>query len=438
LKIIIAFVALMLTTNHIAVASISIELPSDPGMMAVKAVVFPEAETEESWYRLYRPGGYTDQTLENFSRGDTRGILLVHSLEDIMGAAGCFTRMWNKNHPNDQRIPVQNTVEEFHTLFSNEEFVSHYAEYVLAQRYLISGSVVAFNEQGQFTLDETFSPVSFIMKVPPQCIVVTAVSDAHTEVSYAPFSKTAGAFEREKYGVQALEYADKLSSLDSLLRYPFLRPRNELNDTFDTDMNEIAFLSCTKGVSEEFSRPQVVGVLINKHLKFQQLDYGNGVRNRQYIDAAKEYAKSTGLPTIEIDQPRASLFQSEASEVIADWFGFSTDFGEDYGTAFGEDYGYYCNGKNYHYRLLSAEQTATEKTGNELVKEILSSIPPSLDFMAKKYSAEDKKNAQEKALEKAFEEIPKYREVCEILNSLKVKGQKYLMSQEQLAGYGLH
>jgi len=350
LKIIIAFVALMLTTNHIAVASISIELPSDPDMMAVKAVVFPEAETEESCYRLYRPGGFTDQTLENFSRGDTRGIFLVHSLEDIMGAAGCFTKMWNENHPDDQRIPVQNTAEEFHTLFSNEEFVSHYAEYVLAQRYLISGSVVAFNEQGQFTLDETFSPVSFIMKVPPQCIVVTAVSDAHTEVSYAPFSQTAGSFEREKYGVQALEYAGELSSLDSLLRYPFLRPRNELNDTFDTDMNEIAFLSCTKGVSEEFSRPQVVGVLINKHLKFQQLDYGNGVRNRQYIDAAKEYAKSTGLPTIEIGQASYSLNQLKASEVIADWFGVSADFGV--------DYFHYCNGRNYHPRLLSAEQTA--------------------------------------------------------------------------------
>jgi hypothetical protein len=112
--------------------------------------------------------------------------------------------------------------------------------------------------------------------------------------------------------------------------------------------------------------------------------------------------------------------------VIADWFGFSTDFGE--------DYGYYCNGKNYHYRLLSAEQTATEKTGDELVNEILSSIPRSLDFMAEKYSAEDKKNAQKQA----FLQIPEYQIVCEILNSLKVKGQKYLMSQEQLAGYGLH
>jgi len=54
--------------------------------------------------------------------------------------------------------------------------------------------------------------------------------------------------------------------------------------------------------------------------------------------------------------------------------------------------------------------------------------------MAKKYSAEDKKNAQKQA----FLQIPEYQIVCEILNSLKVKGQKYLMSQEQLAGYGLH
>jgi len=115
----------MFNADHIAATS---ELPSDPDMMAVNAVVFPKPKTRESWDRLYRPGGLTDQTLENFSRGDARGILLVHSLEDIMGAAVCFIQMWNKNHPDDQRCLIRNTLEEFHELFTDKEFVDHYAD----------------------------------------------------------------------------------------------------------------------------------------------------------------------------------------------------------------------------------------------------------------------------------------------------------------------
>ena len=92
-----AFVALMLTTNPATASSfaasasagtVAIEVPSDPAIVGVNTVQYLHPEGAASWDALYRPGGYTDQTLANFSRDDSRGIFLVHTLEENLGNVG--------------------------------------------------------------------------------------------------------------------------------------------------------------------------------------------------------------------------------------------------------------------------------------------------------------------------------------------------------------
>jgi hypothetical protein len=147
---------------------IGIEIPSDPSIVGITVTPFSHPAVQASWDAL---PSFTHQTLANFSRGDKRGFLMVHSFEDIMGVPSHFTRMWNLNHSRDQRhlSPVKQSMqgfaEAFHKAFSAEEIVNHYTLYLLAQRDLISCSVLALNTAKERSLTSVFSQVSLILDV---------------------------------------------------------------------------------------------------------------------------------------------------------------------------------------------------------------------------------------------------------------------------------
>lgn len=326
IKSILLVVAVMLSTNPVLVSSSSvsgsIRIPSDPDIMGVKAVQYPHPKTRESWESLYKPGGFTDQTLENFCRGDKRGVFIVHSLEDIMGATTCFYKMWIESHLADRRTPATaepRAAAEFHERFK-DEFVSHYISYVLARRYIIAGSVVAFNDEPQFTLGETFLSVSFIMKVPPECIVMATPSDASSPVYYAhPKSQS---YEISSQKVECTKVVDRAyvsgaaQSLDSIMRCPEIETVTSASDQYVLGMNEVAFLSCAVDEAGYIYRPEVVGVFINNLGCTWKGAYGSEHRNYAYIEAAKAYAEAAGLPIIDVSKEAPPLFSADQASKL--------------------------------------------------------------------------------------------------------------------------
>jgi len=265
------------------------------------------------------------------------------------------------------------------------------------------------------------------MRVPPECIVVTSMQDARTAVSYAPLSETSGAYERQRYSDIAREGACKLRSLDSLIRYPYMMAnihpsssdQHTEYDDFHNEMNEVAFLSCAKGMSGEIYIPQVVGVFIDR-----------SAINSLYIDAGREYATSAGLPIIGIYEIRAGFSQPLAHEIITGWFEASKSFNADI-----MNYQTYRPLGNGFDQYLTEDQQAILEEGLRRVRAILTmhEVECGIDG-APIYSTE----AIARAFAKFFQEFPKYREVKDLQNFLTIKDQKYQMSQEQLAGYGLH
>jgi hypothetical protein len=290
-----------------------IEIPSKPEEVGVKVGEYSHQDVEDSWKALSQ---FTQQTLHNFQQDPTnrRGILYVHSLEDIMGATQCFTQMWNRNHPQDQRTVEGDT---FHEIFSSEEFVSNYIEYVLAQRVLISGSVLALNENPVFNLRSTFSPVNFIFDVPKECVVVTSGEDARTPVYYAPLKDS---LKQRKVNFKSYvqNNAPTRVTLDTLVRFPKLKMNSS---AYYNEMNEVAILSCAQKGEKEFFRPKIIGVLINTSAPLPGFDYGNTGRNEKWIDAAQSFAKVNNLPLLQLNEQTPATFTTEDAEVIAsEWF----------------------------------------------------------------------------------------------------------------------
>lgn len=261
---------------------------------AVGVVHDSSQPTYPSWERLL---DYTDQSIENFQRGDNRGMFIVHSLEYIMGATDAFIKMWNENHPDDQRVLVRD--QGFHDIFTHDEFLTHYDEYVIKQRILVSGSVFAAHVEPQNTLGETFGPVSLIYKVPPECIAVTSVHDAGTPVHYASLRRSE---KRENvmdlYSDLAAEKLQELSSLDALVRYPWLATAD--HPYLTNAMNEVAFFSHSRDVSGRLYTPKLVGIFINHGNKTGKFDYDNAGKNAKCAEAAKRFAGEKEMPIIEI------------------------------------------------------------------------------------------------------------------------------------------
>lgn len=396
--------------------SASIVVPSDPENMAVTAVKYPNEATRISWKNLSKPGGYTDQTITNFGNGDQRGILLVHSLEDIMNAARSFEILWNKNYPDDQRTISNNSIESFHEVFG-DVFIEHYIEYIFSQRYLMSGSVVAYNDTPESTLGETFSPVNFILRVPAECIVVTSTHDAGTGVSYFPLSRTNGQGERENYGDQALE---ELQSLDAIVRYPGYAPYGE---GWVANMNEIAFLTCAKDDSGNIYLPEVVGVFINNNKKASQFDFGNSTRNRNYIEKAITFANRKSLPVLIIEERQTSFPEQKFLERAGEWFKIKQS----------DNYNY------FHSRfknIIIPNKELQEKI--DLLNTKRGEARKYFGGENYNYPSDYSEDIETKAREKVRAEFPELvREITDWNQYFKRKSQTFRMSPELLSSYGL-
>ena len=287
-----------------------IEIPSLVEEVGIESLPYDSSQTKRSWGDLRE---FTKQTLSNFQSENKKGILYIHSLEDIMGATQCFATKWNVTYSEDQRI-LESGDENFHNVFSSQEFVDHYIEFVLAQRVLISGSVIALSHS-PFNLRSTFSPVSFILDVPEQCVAVTSRKDAQTPVRYAPLRESYSPWSLNSY---VKKNAEKRITLDSLVRFPELQTYDQEN--FWNQMNEVAVVSCAQE-GEVVFRPKIVGVLINESAPLPGFDYGNGERNMKWMAAAENFANQNDLPLLKIDAKTKPYFDTkEAGEIAEEWF----------------------------------------------------------------------------------------------------------------------
>lgn len=287
-----------------------IEIPSLAEQVGIKFLSYISPQTKRSWEDLRE---FTKQTLSNFQSENKKGILYIHSLEDIMGVPQCFATKWNEVYSDDQRI-LESDDKNFHNVFSFQEFVDHYIEFVMAQRVLISGSVIALNNP-PFTLKATFSPVNFILDVPEQCVVMTSRKDAQTPVRYAPLRESYSSWSLSAY---VKENAKNRITLDSLVRFPELQTIDEKK--FWNQMNEVAIASCAQQ-EEILFRPKIVGVLINESAPLPVFDYGNGERNREWISAAENFANQNRLPLLKIDEKTTHYFdENEAGKIAEEWF----------------------------------------------------------------------------------------------------------------------
>lgn len=292
----------------------SIVIPSDverTGLQAINST----PQMRHSWQAL---GSFTAQTMDNFQKGVKKGILYVHSLEDIMGAQKCFLENWNLNHPHDIRTLED---KDFHEVFTHQEYVDHYIPYILASRPLISGSILAFNDEPAFTLSNSFASVSFIMDVPAECIGVTSSADAQTPVSFVT--------QQEKKLLTPMQnYLDEskssLITLDALVRYPYFGTCDGI--AHYSQMNEVAILNCTKSEGKVY-KPSILGVLFNPSFGGKS-DYGNAFRNILWKDAAEEFCKKQNLPFFTLD--RLKILSSEEIErtVVKEWYESSRRFFE--------------------------------------------------------------------------------------------------------------
>lgn len=292
-----------------------IVIPSDAERTGLQAIN-NTPKMRQSWQAL---GSFTAQTMDNFQKGVKKGIFYVHSLEDIMGAKKCFIENWNLNHPHDIRTLE---VKDFHEVFTHQDYVDHYIPYILASRPLISGSILAFNDEPAFTLSNSFASVSFIMDVPAECVGVTSRADARTPVDFVT--------PQEKKVLTPLQnYLDEdksnLITLDALLRYPFFGSCDDKN--YYSEMNEVAILNCAKSEGKVY-KPSILGVLFNPSFGGKS-DYGNASRNILWKDAAEEFCKKQNLPFFTLD--RLKILSSEEIErtVVKEWYGASRNFFEE-------------------------------------------------------------------------------------------------------------
>lgn len=286
-----------------------IVIPSNPKVVGVDEALVPNRGGHPSWNHL---NSFTYQTIHNFSAGILRGMCYVHSLEDIMGAKDCFTKNWNLHHPEDQRHPEDNN---FHEIFTHQEYVDHYIDYVLAHRPLISGSVLAFNDNPGFTLSDSFAPVSFIMNIPSQCISAIDRKDAHTPVWYL---QQENRDFQDKMLLPYLRRYENSITLDALVRYPNIQG---VGKNYLAEMNEVAILNCVKGEDGTLFKPSIVGVLFNPSFGTAKFDYGNASRNVEWREAAEAFSAKQHLPFLVLN-PCEWLSQQIVEEtIVQEWFG---------------------------------------------------------------------------------------------------------------------
>ena len=385
-----------------------IEIPSDPKEVGVISAIFPSREIEKSWDNLRV---FTTQTINNIKKDPNKpkGIFFVHSLEDIMGATECFTKKWNETYPEKKR---NFTGEKFHDTFSHEEFINHYITFLLAERTLISGSILAFNEKAHYNLRSTFSPVNFIIDVPQQCIAITERQDAGTPVSYFPLRQPNTKYIN--YDSYVEENSEKLITLDALIRFPNI---NASNDKLYNIMNEVAILSCAQKDGQNF-RPNVVGVLINKSAPVPGFDYGNAGRNKEWAEAAEKFAKINNLPCIELPSKTKTYFSTEnAKGMVSEWFDTRTD-----------------SIKNYVFKRNDFETTEEQS----LIRELHTIVKQKLDLKEIPEDPEQEKRYIDELLE-ISNTNSKFKGIGDLIlgtHHLK-KDRTFLSSDEQLKTYGL-
>lgn len=307
-----------------------ITIPSDDKIVSLTPSP-RRGQALESWSHLPE---YTLQTLENFNNGSPRGVLCVHSYEVISGIIPHFTKRWNDEHPHDQRLSVtkrdyDEDYKDFFTIFTPEEFVDHYVSYVLANRPLISSSILSFHEEQVYTNFSTFGPVSLILSVPPQCVTFTSYRDSYTHMDYWTEPSPQGVKKYKMY------LKSELYPLDSLMRFSNVEPYYDLTDTtpsykkaqlFSPVMNEIGVLSCANSIGK-FYRPSVVGILINPHENScSASDLGNGKFNKFLETAARAWISRHELPVIDLASLTRCVFSQEQLNVPAvEWRAIQTD-----------------------------------------------------------------------------------------------------------------
>jgi hypothetical protein len=275
----------------------------------IKADVDNKKNIHKSWQDLVF---FTEQSIKNLQNNDENGIFLVHSLEDIMSAVPCFVNKWNQKYPEDQRFCKEDS--DFHEVFSHEEYVNHYIEFLMAERPLISGSIIALNSDHSHDFAPTFSPVNFILQVPAECIVETSLKDAESPVYYMSECS-----DHEKALSTLREYITRKArcSADRLIRFPDVRG---FNDRYTKGMNEVAFLNVSKKNNQVF-RTKIVAIL-NNEWPGLAIDYGNSLRNKEWKEAAKKFAETNNLPYFDLQNKNKRLFnQDEIRQIYADYYG---------------------------------------------------------------------------------------------------------------------
>ncbi|MGV8949284.1 MAG: hypothetical protein ACOH2E_08005 [Candidatus Paracaedibacter sp.] len=289
-----------------------IEIPSVAEKTGLNARGFAHPEQYRSWSAL---NDFTAQTLHNFNTGDQRGLLYIHSLEDIMGAIECFNKKWNETYQSDQRVIKDGS--DFYDVFTRQEFVDHYVAFVLAERFLIAGSIVAYCDINKHNLTATFSPVSFVMSIPPECIGVTERDDACTEVDYFPNINSVED-TKQKYNDEIERGKERITSLDFLARFPSIHNfgKNYKGRTYK--MNEVAVLGCAV-LGDKVYRPSIVAVLYNQAQTHLASDHADAQRNACLVEEAENYAKAQRLPFL-INNACPIISKNEGIELAAEWF----------------------------------------------------------------------------------------------------------------------
>ena len=246
----------------------------------------------------------------------------MHSYEiSFDNAIKHFREKWNTSHPNDQRRffakqKYSDLFEDFFNVFTAQEFVDHYIEYVLADRPLISTSLLSFHDEKVYTNFSTFGPVNLIFSAPHQCITFTSYADSYTPFDY--WNQRPSSNELEKYTTYL---NSTLSPLDSIMRFSnverdYLKP----GKSYYPVMNEIGVLSCARVIGE-FYRPSVVGILINPHkLPTPPSDLGNSKHNKLLEGAARTWATQNGLPILDLKDVEPAFFtENELSSPENEW-----------------------------------------------------------------------------------------------------------------------
>lgn len=284
--------------SSVASASTSDEvrgIPLAPCVLGMDgALGIPVQETNTPFHKSWQPlSTFTKQTINNFKNNDPRGIFIVHSFENIMGASKQMRYLLEADE------------------YSNLDFVRNYAK-LLSTRTLISTSLLFLGtpphpEQptlGNSPLSnyDSFGKFSVILEVPRECIVLANKQDAYTQVEYLKAGERSKIMSEETPTGQKLLDMSYHITLDEMVHSPnFFRDfedKDDLNSEFiyRPIMNEVAILSCARLKDGTLKSPSIVALFENQTLASNKIDMGNSIFNRGLAEAVKVYAKEQNLP----------------------------------------------------------------------------------------------------------------------------------------------